>query len=170
MRNIFALVLPFLIISFSCSKKTEASIANTNDCIINGIDVCKPADLKIRINIDDEKQTIEHFGASDCWSTKYVGNWANIQKKNQIADYLFTMDTLSSGQPKGIGLSLWRFNIGAGSLEQGSSSGIADEWRREECFLSPDGTYDWNKQSGQQWFLDAAKQRGINNFIAFSVA
>jgi hypothetical protein len=74
---------------------------------------------------------------------------------------------VASGQPKGIGLSLWRFNIGAGTAEQGAASGIKDEWRRAESFLNNDGTYNWDKQAGQVWFLKAAKERGVNEFLAF---
>jgi len=99
-----------------------------------------------------------------------VGSWSNLTKKNQIADYLFSMDVDSGGNPKGIGLSLWRFNIGAGSSEQGDSSGIADDYRREECFQNPDGTYNWNKQQGQQWFMNAAKQRGVKYLLGFAVS
>ena len=72
-------------------------------------------------------------------------------------------------RPKGW-VSLWRFNIGAGSLEQGAASNIADEWRREECFLKPDGSYDWSKQQGAQWFLQAAKQRGVKYTLGFSLS
>ncbi len=124
----------------------------------------------IFIDLKDEKQIIENFGASDCWSTKFIGNWENTKKKNLIADYLFSNDTTANGTPKGIGLSLWRFNIGAGSFEQGAESGIADDYRREECFLNANETYNWSKQKGQQWFLQAAKKRGLNNFLAFSVS
>lgn len=123
----------------------------------------------IRVGLTEEKQTIHSFGASDCWSAKYVGNWADVQKKNQIADLLFSTDTTLTGEPKGIGLSLWRFNIGSGSYEQGAESKIADDWRREECFLSEDGTYNWKKQQGQQWFLDAARQRGVPYTLGFSL-
>lgn len=126
--------------------------------------------IAVTIDIENEKQTIENFGASDCWSTKFIGKWDNQEKKNLVADYLFSMDTNANGQPKGIGLSLWRFNIGSGSYEQGAASNIKDEYRREECFLNTDGTYDWTKQQGQQWFLDAAKKRGLNNFLAFSIS
>src|SRR6478609_3415782 len=65
---------------------------------------------KIRINVNLEKtfQTIDHFGASDAWSCQFVGNWPE-KKKNSIADYLFSLDTLNDGGPKGIGLSMWRF-------------------------------------------------------------
>ncbi|OQP59560.1 hypothetical protein A3860_37135 [Niastella vici] len=136
-----------------------------------GVDTCqqKPK-TTITVNLNEVKQTIHSFGASDCWTAKYIGKWADVTKKNQIADLLFSTDTLQDGSPKGIGLSLWRFNIGGGSYEQGTASNIADEWRREECFLNADGiTYDWSKQAGQQWFLQAAKARGVKYTLGFSI-
>ncbi|MEO7983286.1 MAG: glycoside hydrolase, partial [Bacteroidota bacterium] len=86
---------------------------------------------KISIRFDEQKtyQIIQNFAASDAWACQFAGNWP-AEKKNAIADWLFSMDTLSNGNPKGIGLSLWRYNLGAGSAEQADSSGIKDEWRR----------------------------------------
>src|SRR5947208_3635084 len=70
--------------------------------------------LDIRIDLGKTYQTIENFGASDAWSCQFTGNWPD-HDRNAMADWLFSMDTLANGNPKGIGLSLWRFNIGAGS-------------------------------------------------------
>lgn len=166
--SVYYCVLIFLI--FGCTKKSPgSSFPPANTCIYNGVDTCGKK-LSINVNLANSHQTIHSFGASDAWSSKFVGNWNDIAKKNQIADYLFSMDTSSSGNPKGIGLSLWRFNIGAGSFEEGDSSGIPDEYRREECFQKPDGTYDWNKQKGQQWFLNAAKQRDVKYLLGFVVS
>jgi O-glycosyl hydrolase len=125
-------------------------------------------DSTVRINIDQSKtyQIINGFGASDAWSCQFVGNWPE-DKKNSIADLLFSKDTLKDGSPKGIALSLWRFNIGAGTAEQGDQSDIKDEWHRTESFLNSDGTYNWQKQAGQVWFLNAAKARGVNQFLGF---
>ncbi|WP_300598874.1 glycoside hydrolase [Niabella sp.] len=127
-------------------------------------------DEKIIVTVDPakEQQVIHSFGASDCWTAKFIGRWQDVQKKERIADLLFSMDTLKDGSPKGIGLSLWRFNIGGGSFEQGDSSHIKDEWRREECFLNADGSYSWDKQRGQQWFLQAARKRGVRYTLGFS--
>lgn len=161
-------VLLALVLFISCNKsKNIGPNSDPDPCFDKGIDTCNAVKPKIIISLNDEKQVIDNFGASDGWSTKFVGNWANNTKKNLIADYLFSLDTNSNGSPKGIGLSLWRFQIGSGSTEQGASSTIPDEWRRSECFLAPNGTYNWQKQSGQQWFLEAAKARGLNNFLAF---
>jgi hypothetical protein len=149
--------------------------------LLKAMSACHPAGMPaatqppaatatVTIHWNIEKQTIHSFGASDCWTAKFIGNWTDVQKKNQVADYLFSMDTLEDGSPKGIGLSLWRFNIGAGSWEQGAASGIPDEWRREECFLDAAGVYDFNRQQGQQWFLQAARQRGVPYTLGFSIA
>jgi O-glycosyl hydrolase len=136
--------------------------------LYNSVVVAQHAPATITLTIDANKtfQTIDNFGASDCWSGQFVGNWPD-EKKNAMADWLFSLDTTANGDPKGIGLSMWRFNIGAGSSQQGGASGIRDEWRRAESFLETDGSYNWNRQSAQQWFLLAAKERGVRQFLAF---
>ena len=122
--------------------------------------------VSITIYLTTTYQRIDNFAASDAWACQFVGKWPE-QKKEKIADLLFSKDTLADGSPVGIALSLWRFNIGAGSAEQGDKSNIKDEWRRAESFLNDDNTYNWQKQAGQVWFLEAAKKRGVNQFIGF---
>lgn len=112
-----------------------------------------------------EMQTMDGFGASDAWSMQTMGLWPE-EKQTQAADWLFSMENDENGQPKGIGLSIWRFNVGGGSAEQGRESQIS-RGTRVECFLNADGTYDWNKQQGQRNFLKLAKDRGVDTFIAF---
>ncbi|TWR26252.1 xylanase [Mucilaginibacter achroorhodeus] len=123
----------------------------------------------ITLNIDpsEQYQVIDNFGASDAWACQFVGQWPDVQR-NKIADLLFSNDTTGNGQPKGIALSLWRFNIGAGTAEQEAKSEIPDEWHRAECFADSNGNYNWRKQAGQQWFLKAAKARGVKQFLAFN--
>jgi O-glycosyl hydrolase len=120
----------------------------------------------ISINASDNKQVIENFGASDCWTIQNVGLW-NDTLRNYASKVLFSKDFDSNGNPVGIGLSLWRFNIGAGSASQGVESNIPDKYRRVECFLDENGKYDFNKQAGQVWFLGKAKEYGVNQFVAF---
>lgn len=140
--------------------------------IAAGLSISSTAQTKqVTLNINPTKtyQTIDNFGASDDWSCQFVGNWPD-DKKNKMADLLFSNENNADGSPKGIGLSMWRFNIGAGSAEQGTSSGIRDEWRRAESFLNIDGTYNWQKQAGQVWFLKAAKKRGVPQFLGFTIS
>ncbi len=144
----------------------------SNPCIFNGRDTCAIAQNNVvaTISLNEEFQTIDNFGASDCWGIKYIGkNWP-INKRNEIADLLFSKEFDTDGNPKGIGLSMWRINIGAGSYEQGVNSKIYSSWRREESFLNQDGTYNWEKQAGNRWFAEAAKKRGVENFLLFSIS
>ena len=170
MTLFYYVLLSIAFLTGEACKKSGPPPPPVNPCIVNGVDTCSNKKTSITINLNDEKQLIHSFGASDCWSAKFIGKWTDANKKNKIADYLFGMDTLSDGSPKGIGLSLWRVNIGAGSFEQSAASEIPDEWRREECFLKADGTYEWNKQAGGQWFLDEAKQRGVKYTLGFAVS
>jgi O-glycosyl hydrolase len=132
-----------------------------------GVDPPEKEDIVCYTVLPEERhQIIDNFSASDGWSMQFIGLWDD-KKTNQIADWLFSTDNDATGQPKGIGLSLWRFNIGAGSAEQGEKSQIGNTWTRSECFLLPDGTYDWKKQKGQRHFLQLAKQRGVQQFLGF---
>lgn len=124
-------------------------------------------EIGVKINPEISFQTIHNFGASDAWSCQFVGQWPD-SLKNHVADLLFSLETNEDGTPKGIGLSCWRFNIGAGSAEQKGETKIGDSWRRTECFLQSNGSYDWKKQKGERWFLQAAKARGVEQFIGFS--
>jgi O-glycosyl hydrolase len=111
-------------------------------------------------------QKIDNFGASDAWSIQYMGKWPE-EKQTQIATWLFSTKNDSLGNPKGIGLSLWRFYFSAGSSEQGNSSKIDNFERRGECFLQADGTYNWQKQEGQRNFINQAKTLGVDQFLGF---
>ncbi|HLO45864.1 MAG TPA: glycoside hydrolase [Leadbetterella sp.] len=121
---------------------------------------------KIKIDTSVIYQTMHSFGASDCWSMQMVGKYYPLEKREKVAELLFSQQMDKSGNPKGIGLSMWRFNIGAGSTEQGNKSMITNEWRRAECFLE-NGKYDWTKQAGQRWFLEAAKRHKVDFSLGF---
>lgn len=101
-------------------------------------------------------QPIDGFGASDAWSFLQIGMWEDsLQAK--VADWLFSSETDAAGNPKGIALSIWRFNAGAGSATQGDSAKINRDTRTEY----------FNNQIGQRRFLRHAKERGVPTFIAF---
>ncbi len=130
--------------------------------------LCLAASAQTVYTVDTARrhQRIDNFGASDCWTAQALGLFPEA-KREQMADWLFSTAVGTNGQPQGIGLSLWRFNVGAGSAEQAQASNIADPARRTECFLLADGRYDWSRQAGQRWFLQAAKRRGVERFLAF---
>jgi hypothetical protein len=121
-----------------------------------------PDMLTLRVDPQISYQTIDHFGASDAWSGQFVGNWPE-HKKNAIADWLFSKEVDAAGDPLGIGLSMWRMNLGAGSAGQGAESGIKDPWRRAPSFVDQRGNFD---KAGQKRAIVAgpgseATTRGI---------
>jgi O-glycosyl hydrolase len=150
-RDLLKLIIAFV---FTACKHDGTSPLTNTEGIEN----------RVTIDLNDKKQTIRNFGASDAWACQFAGLWPDA-RKNQIADWLFSKSLDETGKPKGIGLSLWRFNIGAGSATQNN---ITDEWRRTESFLQNDGNYDWTRQAGQQWFMQAAKERGVKKFLGFT--
>lgn len=155
--------------SYNRALITLAGIAITGCSSSDGVKNSTPVQsqgITLTINDAETYQTMEHFGASDAWSCQFTGNWPDA-KRNAIADLLFSKEKDASGNPLGIGLSIWRFNVGAGSAEQGTASGIGDEWRRAESFRNADGTYNWDKQQGQVWFAHAAKARGVEKLLIF---
>lgn len=117
------------------------------------------------VNTGVEYQPIDCFGASDAWSMRFVGKMPE-DTQEKVARWLFSTENDAKGNPEGIGLSIWRFNIGAGSVEQGDSSRI-NNGTRTECFLNADGTYEWSKQAGQRNFLKLAKRHGVPYLLGF---
>ncbi|HEX8235221.1 MAG TPA: glycoside hydrolase [Abditibacteriaceae bacterium] len=106
------------------------------------------------IDLDAERQVIENFGASDAWTFQTLGEWS-LENRERLADLLFSKE-------RGIGLSCWRFNIGGGINPQ-----IRNRSRTVETFEVAEGVYDWQRQKSEQWFLGAAKKRGVEQFLAF---
>lgn len=149
----------------------SAALFACTACSDNSGNIPEPeaADLtkQITINAATRYQTIDGFAASDCWVPNYIGKHWTESAKEGIARLLFS-PTVSSGQPQGIGLSMWRFNLGGGTAEQGYESKIEDKSRRAECFLQANGTLDWTCQAGQQYFLAKAKEYGCKEFVMFS--
>ncbi len=126
-------------------------------------------DIIFSLDFTSKNQTIRHFGASDAWSVVNIGKKWPLAKKEDIAKHLFSKGFNEQGNPEGIGLSMWRFRIGDGSLEQTKSGFDPNSWYTEtDCFLNADGTYDWNKQEGSRWFLAKAKEYNVESFTGWT--
>ncbi len=122
----------------------------------------------VTVNPSESFQTIDNFTASDAWSGEFVGRYWSEAEKSRIARWLFSHETDAAGNPCGIGLSMWRVNLGGGTLEQ-ENPDILPFQRRAESYLTADGSgYDWNKCPGQRWFVSKAAELGCNNFLLFS--
>ena len=144
---------------------TVAVIVAISGCstIETNVDTVQP--VSVSIDLSKTHQTIHSFGASDAWSINpLVNHWLQEGDNSQVeklANLLFSAD-------QGIGLSAWRFNVGAGSAEQGNASEISDDFRRAELLMpEPGGKIDGTKQRGQIRMLQEARERGVDNFVAF---
>ncbi len=169
---IFISVL-MLFISSGCTRSTDNG-TDTNKQTAKVTAKPKEEDVKqenLVITIDENTvyQTIESFGASGAWWSQDVGGWTSLTKdgielREEIAKLLFD-------PTEGIGLSAYRYNIGAGSAESGSESGsksgIIDAWRRAESFETESGVYDWTKDENAVWFLTKAKDMGVPELVFF---
>lgn len=97
------------------------------------------------IDVNTNYQVMNGFGASACWWSQDVGAWDNA---DEIMQALYDSD-------KGIGLNIYRYNLGAGSK---NDTHILSENRRTECFLNADGTYNFNNDKNAQACLELAKK------------
>ena len=99
------------------------------------------------VTVIDEKatyQTMDGFGASACWWAQNVGGWDNV--KDVLA--------LLYDKENGIGLNVFRYNLGAGSIDD---EHIYVERSRTESFLKADGSYDFTADANAQNVLAVAK-------------
>ncbi len=67
--------------------------------------------VNIKVDYNKKHQTVESFGASAAWWSQVVGNF---EISNRIAELLYSKE-------KGIGLSVYRYNLGAGTMKNGES-------------------------------------------------
>lgn len=102
----------------------------------------------------EKHQTLEGFGASAAWWAQDVGGWED-EKRDRIVRLLFNPE-------EGIGLSMFRYNIGGGI-----ANNIQDPWRTAETFEVSPGVYDWSRDANSIWVMKAAQAEGVDEFVAF---
>ena len=110
-------------------------------------------------------QTLESFGASGCWWSQYMGMWdepwgdTGRTAREQLALLLYDRNF-------GIGLTNYRYNLGAGSADSGNGS-YSDIHRRAQSFETAPGQYDWSKDEGAVWFLNEVTRLGVQEVVLF---
>lgn len=119
---------------------------------------CAQAQIQVVMDARQRAQTIENFGASTGMHGDHIARHWNPATLDAIAELLMDRE-------KGIGLSCFRIQIGAGTI--GEAGGIRTPYRRTECVLQPDGTYDWNKDAGVRWWRRKAAEYGLPTVIGY---
>ena len=129
-------------------------------------------DDSMAVNYDSMKldtattyQTMETFGTSGAWWSQYVGGFTKDPYGNGVA----TRDAISEllfDKEKGIGLTSYRYNLGAGSVESRTGT-FWDSHRKAQCFETEPGVYDFTKDANAVWFLKKAVELGVEEVVFF---
>ncbi len=119
-------------------------------------------DMTLTINLDEQSDEFSGFGCSSCWWSQIVGKSEN---KEEIAKLLYSEE--------GLGLNIYRYNIGAGSADNFKDT-IWDPWRQTESFYVYDyetetGYYDFSRDAAAQEMLDLCLSYGcIDTVVLFA--
>lgn len=120
---------------------------------------------KIMLDTATVYQTMESFGTSSAWWSQYVGGFTKepygdgVAARDAIAKLLFDRE-------KGIGLTAYRYNLGAGSVESRTGT-FWDNHRRAQCFETEPGVYDFSKDANAVWFMNRAVELGVKEVTFF---
>lgn len=120
--------------------------------------------LKFEFDRNKEYQSFTGIGASGAWWAQLVGKWTSVQPdgtptKDKIAALLYD-------KKHGIGMNIYRYNLGAGSMESGKGS-YSDRERRAECFETAPGRYDWSRDSGAVYMMKKCVEAGADEVVLF---
>lgn len=125
----------------------------TEDNTVKPTEAPTPVPQYSRIKVNEEKthQTWESFGASGAWWSQYVGGWDKPYRDEEVP-VREVLAKLLYDKEEGIGLTSYRYNLGAGSMDSGKGT-FWDKWRRAESFETAPGVYDFTKDANAVWFL-----------------
>lgn len=110
------------------------------------------SDLRITVDLSDEKQTVQGFGASMAWTFQRMGLDGTDEVKEQAIEMLYG--------DSGLRLNIARFNIGGGSLDSNLdnvppyNNGWFDKDRRAESFFKAEGFLDADDEELKAAFAD----------------
>jgi O-glycosyl hydrolase len=99
-------------------------------------------------------QTIAGFGASGAWWPNDADDFS-ASTRARIARLLFD-------RRSGLGLSIYRYNIGGGGV------GVTPGARAPRSFLKAPGRYDWSADPGGTAFLRQAARYGVRRLVGFA--
>ncbi|WP_413378042.1 glycoside hydrolase [Alkalihalobacillus sp. 1P02AB] len=139
-------------------------------------------DKVVKLDPSYQHEPFDGWGTALVWFANVTGGWPD-DIKMELADALFGED--------GLDFNIARYNIGGQDAPETEpymrlGGAVPGYWDRPDEFGPPDNAspdweevdnwwdsentqhWDWNKDKNQQWWLKAAKNRGVNLFEAFS--
>lgn len=121
--------------------------------------------MNIKINSNKKYQTYESIGASGAWWAQIVGGWEHIDPESGKAVRDRISELLYSKQ-NGIGMQVYRYNIGAGSKHSGKGF-YSEPARSTECFETAPKEYDWSRDANAVYMMKQAVKDGADEVILF---
>lgn len=123
--------------------------------------------MKTEIRIDPCKkyQTFEGFGASGAWWAQIVGGWEHPDPesgkpvRDRISELLYNPEV-------GIGMQIYRYNLGGGSVQSGKGR-FDQPARRAESFDTDSSGYDWSRDKNAVYMMKSAAENGAREIILF---
>lgn len=120
--------------------------------------------MKLTVDIKKTYQTMTGFGVSGAWWAQLVGKWESVDEasgkktRERISELLFSREN-------GIGIGIYRYNLGSGSARSGKGE-YSDPARRADSFETADG-YDFTRDAAAVTMLRQAVKDGVENVIFF---
>ena len=117
----------------------------------------------IKINKTSVEQEITGWGTSACWWSQIAGDSENAE---EIAKLLYSEE--------GLGLNVYRYNVGGGEKDNPNTRLPGNEWRATESFLVYNNEtgkyeYDWTQDAAAQKMLDICLDYGcIDTVVLFA--
>ncbi len=120
---------------------------------------------KMNLTVDSgtKYQVIDGWGGSACWWSQIAGKSDNAE---QLTKLLYSKE--------GLGLNIYRYNIGAGERENPKSRLDKNSWKSTESFLvynekTGKYEYDWNQDAYARKILDLALSYGcVDTVVLFA--
>lgn len=122
-----------------------------------------PEHFLLKFDTIIEQQEITGWGTSACWWAQVAGA---SEKAEDYARLLYSED--------GLGLNVYRYNVGAGEKDNPNTRLDMNSWRSSESFLvyneeTDKYEYDWNKDKAAQDMLDLCLSYGcIDTVVLFA--
>ena len=121
--------------------------------------------MELKIYPEKEYQTFKSIGASGAWWAQIVGGWEHTDTesgksvRDRIAELLYNKET-------GIGMGVYRYNIGGGSKHSGKGE-YSQPARATECFEVSKGQYDWSRDKNAVYMMKKAVENGADEVVFF---
>lgn len=139
------------------------SLCITGSISVSNIKTKDTSHINLTVDETARQQEILGWGTAGAWWPQVAGASDNAE---EIAKLLFSKD--------GLGLNIYRFNVGSGSKQNPNSRLDPDSWKSTVSFLvynekTGKYEYDWSQDAASMKMLDLAMSYGcVDSVVLFS--